>query len=557
MAQKKTNYADEFQPAFGIPWCEPRTDAELEAMDTESLRRYARARQIVETQGPINPIAAGWTMPSWNLIMDNWKKYNIHVLLGGNQSSKSTAGSRFSLWAAATIPESEVYAFHISEKRSVDDQQRFIYEALPTFIRDIPTKKGVAHSLQYTQKNGFTDGICILPPHPGFRRGGSIKFYNYAQYQQNDQIIEGIKAHFVWGDEKMPLALFETLRMGRLMTYHGRMLLTYTVIDGWNDTIEKILAKRKTVLTQFCDHPKIMANLPIMEESLSVGSCAIYYAWTKDNPFTDYKEFLKINANESKETILARGFGVPTKSVKGVFENFSRDINVIPHDKLPWLNLKKRARGQDIPYKTTRYMAIDPGGSKNWFMLWVAVDAGGTWWVYREWPDYDDWALPGKEGVGNPGPAQRGTKNGIKDYVELMREVEADETVFERWIDPRMGAAVRQGEDGATTIITDLDDAGLLPPVRPASGVDIDNGLQLIKNLLRWDTTKTRDAVNSPRLMVSDRCQNLIYAMAEYTNSGNPLEATKDCVDSLRYLAVSNIQYVEEVLKDDNRTGVY
>lgn len=539
--------ADEFQPDFGLPWMPRKTEADFEHASIDDVRKYVEMRRYAETQADINPVGAGWTLPAWRMVMENWKKYNIHVVLGGNQSAKTTLGSRLAVWAAATIPESEVYCWHVTDKRSIDDQQRFVYEALPQGIKNIGTKKGMHHSLQYTQKNGFTDGICILPPLPGARRGGSIKFFNYAQFQQNDQIIEGVKAHFCWADETIPSALMDTLKY-RLLTYRGRMLLTFTVIDGWNDTIQKILGKTRTIAKRYCDHPKIMAELPIMQESLSMDSCCIYYAWTQDNPFTDYQQFLRLNDKADKATILARGFGVPTKSMTSVFPGFDKEVNVIPHDQMPWI--------KNPDYKVTRYMAIDPGGSKNWFMVWVAVDAAGTWWIYREWPDYDDWALPGSTAEGKPGPAQKGSKKGIRDYVELIRAAEGDEEVYERFIDPRMGAAERQAEEGATTIISDLDDQDMT--VIPAPGVDIENGLQLINNLLSYDEKKPRDSVNAPKLYISDRCQNVIYAMTEYTGQGGRAEASKDPIDCLRYLAVSNIEFYEmKAHRDDTRTGVY
>lgn len=465
------------------------------------------------------------------------------------------------VWAASTIPEAEVYGFHISDRRSIDDQQRFVYESLPQNLRNLATKKGTYHSLQYSQKNGFTDSIAILPPSKGYRRGGSIKFYNFAQFAQNSQIIEGIKAHFVWADEKIPYDLFETIRMGRLGTYHGRMLLTYTVVDGWNETIEKILAKTRTLKTRFCNHPKIMANLPVMQESLSVGSCCIHYAWTEDNPFTDITEFMKLYGSESREVILARAYGVPTKSVSSAFPLFSRDVNVVPHENLPWLKPKFNAKGGEIPYPVTRYMAIDLGGSKNWCMLWVAIDVRGTWWVYREWPDvsYGDWALPGDK----EGPAQKGVGLDIKGYVSLIKDAEGSEKIFERFIDPRMGAAERQTKDrGATTIISDLDDCGISMIPAPAASSEsdrgeIEDGIQLITNLLAYDTKKPIDSLNSPRLYVSDRCENFIYAMQEYTGKLGGKENTKDFVDCLRYLRKGGCEYVPPVTEDRNRTGVY
>lgn len=543
----RINYADAYQPEFGLPWVPVLPVDQLQAMPVEQLAAYHEDRQTAERMASANPVGSGWTLPTWRRVMANWHKYNVHVVLGGNQSGKTTLGGRMTVWAGGTIPEAEVYCWHVSEKRSIDDQQRFVYEALPSGIKSLPTKKGINHSTQYSQKNGFTDHICILPPHAGTRRGGSINFFNYAQYQQNDQIIEGIKAHFVWADEKIPLALMETLKY-RLFTYHGRLLITYTVIDGWNDTIEKILAKTRTLETRWCDHPKIRANLPVVQESLSMDSCCIYYAWTEENPFTDIKEFWKLNATSDRATILARAYGIPTKSIASVFPGFSREVNVIPHDQLPWI--------KDPKYKVTRYMAIDPAGSKNWFMAWVAIDAAGTWWVYREWPDYDDWALPGSTAEGKPGPAQRGSRKGIKDYVELMRSMEDGEEIFERLIDPRLGAAEKQTLEGATTIISDLDDANMA--VIPAPGVEIENGIQLINNLLAYNEGKPRDSANNARMFISDRCSNIIYAMSEYTAQGGKSEATKDPIDCLRYIAVSNPDFVEtKAAQDMGSAGVY
>jgi hypothetical protein len=201
-------------------------------------------------------------------------------------------------------------------------------------------------------------------------------------------------------------------------------------------------------------------------------------------------------------------------------------------------------------------MAIDPAGSKNWFMLWLAVDADNTWWVYREWPDYDDWALPGSSAEGKAGPAQKGSKKGIRDYVELILAMENGEEIFERFIDPRLGAAEKQSAEGAVTIISQLDDEEMV--VHPAPGVDIDNGLQLIADKLAYDESQKLSSVNAPHLYISDRCQNFIFAMQEYTAKGGKDEATKDPIDALRYIAVSNPQFYEEKdLHDIQPTGVY
>lgn len=544
----KVTFADQVQPDFGIPWRPVLTRAQVEGWDTERLARYIKIRKETEAGAINNPVGQGWSLPMWELVMQNWKNYSVHVFLGGNRSTKSTLASRLSLWGAATIPESEVRCYHVNEDRSIQDQQAMIYDALPAQIKALPTKKGMHHSLQYSQKNGFTDNICILPPLPGYRKGGSLKFGNYRQYQQDPQIIEGFKAHIAWCDEECPQKMFETL-LYRMVDYHGRIILSFTTLNGWTPLIQDILGKTRTLKTKPVPEwavPKLgRTPLPIMQESLSRPGTVIYYFWTEDNAFIDTSDFVAKIKDRPKDEILARAFGIPTKSITGVFPGFNKEVNVIPHEKLPWLpeNLKKDKNGKTIPYKVTRYMSIDPGGSKNWFMLWVAIDALGTWWVYDEWPDYDDWALPGNTAEGKPGPAQRGSKKGIKDYVDIMKDKEKDDEIFERFIDPRAGASEKQAEEGATNIMMDLEKQDIT--TIPASGIDIENGIQLLNNLLSYDDSKPIDSLNSPKMYVSDRCQNFIYAMCEYTGQGGRTEASKDPIDAARYIAVMNPEFID------------
>lgn len=540
MALGDLYFADEFQPDFGLPWRAALERATLEGWPVERVAEYVQLRKEMEANAETNPVGAGWILPSWELVLANWKKYPVIVILGGQRSTKSSLASRLCVWGAATIPSAEIRCYHVNEDRSIEDQQRFIWDALPLAVRNIPTKKGLHHSLQYSQKNGFTDNICILPPLSGARRGGSIKFGNYRQYQQDAQVTEGFKSHIIWGDEEMPQKMLETL-IYRTIDYHGRIILTFTTLTGWSPLVQDILGKTRTLLS--APAPLLGGMpVPIMQESLSRPGAVIYYFHTADNAFIDTGDFIKKIVGRPRDEILARAYGIPTKSVASVFPLFSKEVNVIPHENLPWL--RKHADGSTKPYPVTRYMAIDPGGSKNWFMLWVAVDAAGTWWVYREWPDDDDWALPGNNAEGKPGPAQRGRGFGIRDYVDLIKNLEGEEEIFERFIDPRMGAAERQSQDGATTIISDLDDAGMV--VIPAPGVDVENGLQLLGNLFSFLSEKPLDSLNAPHIYISDRCMNFIYACGEYTSKGGANEATKDPIDCARYLAVSNIEHYEQ-----------
>jgi len=538
-------FADDFQPDFGLPWVPVLPNSHWDNRSIDEVAAYVKLRQECEARAIANPIACGWTIPMWQEVMANWRKYHTHIILGGNRASKSELAARLCVWAACSIPNAEVRAMHVNKDRSVEDQQRAVWLSIPEAIKNLPTKKGINHNLQFSQKNGFTDDICIFPPLPGAQRGGYIKFNNYAQYSQDEKMAEGFKSHVIWADEEIPLKLFQTLNY-RTSDYHGRIILTFTTINGWTPLVQQLLGNVKTLRSA----PAPLLGgvpVPLIQESTKWPGMCIYYFHTEANPFIDVQDFSDKIRGKPRDEIMARAYGIPTKSLTSVFPGFNREVNVIPHEKLPWLdaNLKTDKNGDKVEYAVTRYMSIDPAGSKNWFMLWVAIDAAGTYWVYREWPDYDNWAEPGANAEGRPGPAQKGSKKGIRDYVEIIRAAEESETIYERFIDPRMGAAERQSDEGATTIISDLDDQNLL--VIPAPGVDIDNGLQMINNLLSYDEKKPMDSLNSPHLFISDRCQNLIYAMQEYTAKGGKDEATKDPVDALRYICVSNPEFYDKL----------
>lgn len=563
----REKFADTYQPDFGFPYVPPLPVKRLPGMDPKQvvleemtvpqLLAYEQERKLAVQRSEQNPVGAGFTLPSWRRVMANWKKYNIIVILGGIRSSKTTLASRMALWAAGTIPEAEVRCYHVNDERSVEQQQA-IYESLPVGLKNFPTKKGTFHSLQYSQKNGFTDNVAILPPHQGRKRGGYIKFGNYSQYKQDPQVTEGFKSHLIWCDEEVPAKMFETL-VYRTTDYHGRLILTFTTLNGWTPLIQDILGRTKTIESAYA--PLLRRTVPVMQESLSRPGAVIYYFHTADNVFIDTNDFVDKVKYRPKDEILARAYGIPTKAIATVFPGFDEEINVIKHENLPWI--KAEREGNEVQ-PVTRYMALDPAGSKNWFMVWVAIDAAGTWWVYREWPDVSvgEWALPGPTAAGKEGPGQKGNRRGIKDYVELIRSMEAGENIHERVIDPRLGNAQRQAEEGATTLISDLDDQGMVFLPAPGGGNgagvgEIEDGLQLINNLLAWDEKKKRDSTNTPRLFISDQCQNLIYAMKEYTAKGGRDEHTKDPIDCIRYLCKAGAGYVDEVLVTGTASSGY
>jgi hypothetical protein len=468
--------------------------------------------------------------------------YNNYIVAGvpHHNSGKTAWGSYCVVKAAIENPKSEIFCFAQTSEVSIRQQQSAVWNWLPHEMR---TKQTSANAyISYTKKNGFTDNSLILP------NASQIIFKTYSQYQNNPTILEGAELGSrdpqwhnigVWLDEYLlGNELIDTLRF-RLATRNSKMLVTFTPIDGWTEVIKEYLDGATSV--QSVEAELLNGELVPYVQRSKKRNASVHYFHSKDNPFGGYERIKETLVGRPREEILIRAYGVPVKSHATKFPKFNKEVNVVQPSEIPTTNV-------------TRYQIIDPAGAKNWFMAWIAVDASGTFWVYREWPGVDvgDWA-EWKGGKWMPGQGAKGQGFGIRDYMDLIAELEGDEKIFERLIDPRLGAAKYQSADGASSIIEDLNDAGMV--CIPAPGLDIDDGLQALIGKMSWDTTRPADSVNRPHFYVSSECENIIQALSEYTGDGGLKEAWKDPVDVLRYAAIAGIDHVDETRNLATRQG--
>ncbi len=543
----KITYADEVDAHFGIPWTDDLkydkgelacalSEEEIDALPQERAEMLSRLMIDQPQSEKEDPIEWGWTLPGWRRVMDRFNKDKIHVILGGNRSSKSTLCSRFLVHLAQQIPEAEIRSMHVSEERSIADAQRYIWEALPARYKRAK-KKSTNHSLQYTQKNGFNSGKAILPPSTsGAERGSTISFNNYRQYMADPQIFEGWSAHAIHCDEEVSEAIFNTL-LARLTDFSGRLLLSFTTLQGYTPLINSLLKGARTVKKKYS---KLLdRELPIEQVSANWPDCRIYYFWSEMSPFVNANELIRTYSKQPLEVKLARLYGIPSKAVEGRFPKFNRETNVVPHEKIPFI--------QDDTRAVTRYMVVDPGGSKPWVCIWAGVMRDGSIYIYREFPDttMGQWALPHINGVGKsvgkPGPAQRPLGWGYNQYKEHFEDMEQDEEIFERIVDPRMGAATVREKEGESNIITTMANLGVV--MRPAPGVEIETGIAKINDALSWNDTEPMTDENKPKLYISDRCENTITSMMEYTGQSRA-DHFSDQIDCIRYLMVSGADHI-------------
>jgi hypothetical protein len=475
----------------------------------------------------------------WDIEVPETGNYFIGNILQKN-SGKTQWGAFSIVRAAVENPNSEIFCFAQTSEVSIRQQQSAVYDWLPAELKTKQTSAGAY--ISYTKKNGFTDGSLILP------NGSQIIFKTYSQYQNNPTILEGAELGSrspvwhnigVWLDEYLlGPELINTLRF-RLATRDAKMLVTFTPIDGWTEVIKEYLDGASIVESRPAELLK-GELVPYIQRSKK-RNASIHYFHSQDNPFGGYERIKEALEGRTREEILIRAYGVPVKSQATKFPKFNTAVNVISNDKIPTENI-------------TRYQIIDPAGAKNWFMCWVAVDETGTYYVYREWPSVDvgDWA-EWKSGKWVAGEAAKGLGYGIRDYVELIQNYEEGEEIFDRLIDSRLGAARYQASDGASSIIEDLAEMEII--CNPASGLDIEEGLQALISKMSYDTSKPLDSVNRPHFYISQDCENIIRALAEYTGDQGLKEAWKDPIDVLRYAAIADLDHVDATKSQITKQG--
>jgi hypothetical protein len=478
-----------------------------------------------------DPYRYGFVLPHWEKADSLIGEYPELLISGGNRSGKTCYAARAIVKAALENANSIIMCFSQNADVSIRQQQSAIFDALPVEMRR--KTLGAEANISYTRKNGFSKNSLILP--------GSLShiiFKTYAQFMNDDTILEGAELGSrepnwvnlgAWCDEYLiGPELLNTLRF-RLATRNAKMLITFTPVDGYTEVVRDYTEGARVLETKSAE----LLNgerVPVVKKSKN-RNAAILYFHTKDNPFGGYERIAADLKNRPREEILCRAYGIPTKSVSGQFPCFDQTINVIPHDKIPRENV-------------TRYMILDPAGRKNWFMCWIAVDATETYYVYREWPSVavGDWAK-WHSGKWIGGEGAKGLGYGIKDYVNLITSLEEGETIFERLIDPRLGAAKYQGKDGASSIIEDLSLAGL--EFIPAPGLHIEDGIQALQTKMAYERGKPMDGLNRPHFYVSDRCENITQALQNYTGEDGDGDAWKDGVDVLRYAAITPITHID------------
>ena len=494
-------------------------------LGAEELARVLRIREEKIGAEKSDPYRHGYEPFHWKDADDLLKTHQELCVLGGNRAGKTEWAAKRVVAAMVNIPNARIWCLHTTSQSSIQMQQNVIWKYIPPEFKSL--KKGRVTNVQYSQKNGFSDGTFIFP------NGSQCHFMNYAQERR---VIEGGECDIIWCDELVPLDWVETLRY-RVVTRRGKLLVTFTPVSGYTNVVKeyisgcKVLESRVAkVLDQKIQHVPGVPHGHMPYRAKSRGKDAgVMWFHSQFNPYNPFDELCRTLEGKTTYEKKIRAYGWADGLAGSQFPRFG-DLNEIDDDK--------------IPEDGTNYMVVDPAGARNWFMLWLrAVGQGENtkWFIYREWPDasYGEWALPDSKLDGKAGPAQRaGGGRGINEYKELIRDLEKEEVVEERFIDPRAGATQAASKEGGTSLIELLDSDPEPMYFQPAAGVRIEDGVTIINDALAHDTGQPLSPINEPKLYIAKSCENLIYSLREWTGADGDKGASKDPIDCLRYLGV-------------------
>jgi len=483
-----------------------------------------------------DPYNYGYIPDHWEICNELWPSTQEMLISGGNRAGKT-------LWAARRVVETllskdncNVLCCHTSNATSVTVQQPAIYNYLPIHLR--ATKKGKIHYLNYSRKNGFTDGSFILP------NGSRCDFLNYTQ---SENTIEGREADLIWCDELVPQSWVDTLRY-RLVTRRGKFLVTQTPLEGVASVYKEFVGGAEIkrwadgeLLKDKCAVPGWpVGKAPRVMDQLRTNRKTVFF-FSEDNPYNPWDEMKSKLVGAPMGQVLTRAYGWASENVGKAFARFRPEIHCIPAEKVP------KEEG-------TLYMVVDPAGARNWFCLWIWVMPDGKKIVLKEFPDFagfGEWTLPSEKADGKAGPAQTlGAGRSIIEYRELFRAIEAEIGLGEpvmRLIDPKAGGTPAISEQGGTTLIDLLaepseHDDGMA--FVPASGVPVDQRTAAINSELSYDTNKPMTNINEPKLYIVNDCHNLVWSLSEHTGKDGQKGASKDPIDCLGMLLCNKLEFV-------------
>lgn len=552
------------------------------------------------------PLFHGFEPQHWKDADALLEEYNILCIFGGNQASKTEYLLKRSMQELATKENWNTLLLQNNELSSKQLHQKTCWKYMPKEWKTGKRRRGSEGNISYDPKTGFADnifttdlgGTCIFGNY-----GQDLSKYEGLQFNkigpdENMPLLwfEALKrglstrgGNMVWAFTPingMTPAIASQVNGARTV----KSLPVDTRLKGMEDPTERHVKD--------CP-PGHMPYIAVRDE------VAIIYFHSILNKFGDYENLRGFYGNKSKSETERRFFGFARKLQRVSFPKFG-DAHIKPHAALMARIAEQpvtRYHFMDPAGARNSFMiwvAVDGDGRHYIYREWPDVPRYGEWAVASENPRLWD---------GEPGPAQTGEGLSVRSYKRIIlteegwnfdrasgwikklaaaagkaareiaekceklmpadraREIAAQtEDIFMRYVDPRAGRNQTIGDrDDGSSIIARFeeeqvakDGSGVIdgpamdftaaPGFQEGKGIDGDDseGKQGINDLLDYDESeKITRGINEPMLLISNECQNLIWAFQNYTGNDGQKAACKDPIDCARYMATADLQHVD------------
>jgi len=594
------------------------------AMGEEAVKEFLAKREKLIADERDDAYRYGYVPQCWKDADAMVDEFLLTCIFGGNGAGKTW----YAAWRAMrTLVEkagSKVLFIHESEKSSIMVHQAIMWHYLPAEYRVPDTRRHRTKNITYTVKSGFADNKFVLP------NGSICMFATYKQDIKDYEgtgwslVCADENLPLTW----LKTLLFRLPRcQGKFIWAFTPIAGITPSIRHITNKAETTKSLPAPLLPQDETHVPDCppGHMPYIQRPLWKDARVIYF-FSEMNPYGQYEEMKRVLAKVNKTDIERRAYGYAKNTMRGAFPQFGAVHIVSDRSQESGVRSQNGAAapseqrasgvGASVPAspseaqrsvpKPTRSVIIptdsclltpeflktctlrhfaDPASARNMFQIWVATDKDGRHYIYRDWPDaetYGDWAVPSEDSRrwdGDPGEAQPAIGLSVAEYKRLILEAEGNkwdgtkwdmcgETIHERGIDPRSGAARTIAEnDGGNSLIDmfldeQLDQGGnaVGPSMQfdPAPGLSEDEGIMAINNLLAYDQKQpVCPYINEPKLYISSACRNTIWALQNYTRHDGEKAACKDPIDTLRYFATSDPCHLTPESMATTRGGSY
>jgi hypothetical protein len=541
----------------------------------DAALEYWKRHESMIREAEEDPLRRGFELPFWYDFRELLARRDELYALGGNGPGKTEIGGKLAVESLVEARGRRVLCVALNENSSKQLQQAAVYKYLPASCRQVnerlgPRRRDTIKNITYSQKNGFTEGTFVLP------NRAQCWFKTVEQYERDVTSFEGPEYDLVWIDEPAPAPLLETLRY-RVGKRRGKILFTFTAVNGFDANCAMVLTGARLLKSLPMNwvwdlksgkervgrsdpavrlpelsmtEPQVKGvpagHMPYMMQPLDPRQ-GVIFLWTHWNVFLPRSQdnaqvpalFDKCKG-KTKQTVRTRLFGWAEKITGCQFPQFSSDVHVVPPGKVP------------LPGEGTDYMAVDPQTARSYFALWVRVDALGRKFVYDESPRLEEGAWVDDNETRGDGQrifAGRGV-NFYKEHIRA-REREHGQEAHRRKGDPRAFATESAAKEGGQNLFELFlnEDSGpdrapmYFEPAKVRQTILLD--LEKVNAELAYDEDKPISIENEPKLYISERCQNLIRAMFNWSPDQGSDSPWKDPVDALRYLFDEPLYFVD------------